>query len=354
MSEQTMTLDGRAQAAVERSRAQVGPRTYAELKRRVVAEGLLAKQPLYYFVTTSVTLLLFAAGIAVLVAADQLWIRLLDAVFMAAVFAQIAFLGHDTGHRQIFRARRYTKLMGCLVTLLLGVSISWWVEKHNRHHSFPNEVSVDPDLDLPMLAFSEEEAAAKQGAWRLLARYQSYFFLPILAFEGVGLRLASLQFLFRRDRKYPLMEPVLVAVHSVLYVVLLLSVLSVRDAILVGLVHHLATGVYLGSIFAPNHKGMPLTHKGQTIDFLHRQVLTSRNVKSHPMTDILYGGQNYQIEHHLFPSMPRCNLHRAQVIVKAFCREQAIPYGEESIVGSYREILGHLHRVSAPLRTRTA
>ena len=326
--------------------------SYAELKRRVVADGLLVKRPLFYFKTTLVTLGLFAAGIVVLAMVHQLWVTLTVAAFMAAVFAQVAFLGHDTGHRQIFRSRRYTKLMGYLVTLLLGVSISWWVDKHNRHHSFPNEVAVDPDLDLPMLAFSEEEAAAKTGAWRFMARYQSYFFLPILAFEGVGLRLASLQFIVRRSRRYPIMEPVLVLVHSVAYVGLLLSVLSIRDAILFAVAHHLLTGLYLGSIFAPNHKGMPLTSKGQAIDFLHRQILTSRNIRSHPLTDFLYGGQNYQIEHHLFPSMPRCNLHRSQVIVKAFCREQSIPYGEASIAGSYREILGHLHRVSAPLRAR--
>lgn len=357
MTETTMTLsaDSLAQAAATPpARAQLGAGTYAELKRRIVADGLLVKRPLFYFKTTLVTLGLFAAGIAILATVDELWVVLLDAMFMAAIFAQVAFLGHDTGHRQIFRSRQATKLMGYLVTLLLGVSISWWVDKHNRHHSFPNEVSVDPDLDLPMLAFSEEEAAAKRGAWRFMARYQSYFFLPILAFEGVGLRLASLQFIVRRNRRYPIMEPVLVLVHSVAYVGLLVSVLSIRDAILFATAHHLLTGLYLGSIFAPNHKGMPLTYKGQVIDFLYRQILTSRNITSNPPTDFLYGGQNYQIEHHLFPSMPRCNLHRAQVIVKAFCREQSIPYGEASIVGSYREILRHLHRVSSPLRARPA
>ena len=350
VSRGTIAISGAALA----ERGQAGAAAYAELKRRVMAEGLLEKRPLFYLAIIALTLTLFGTGLVVVAMVDRLWVTLVAAVFLACVFAQAAFLGHDTGHRQVFRSRALTKAMGYLVTLLLGVSISWWVDKHNKHHSFPNEVSVDPDLDLPMLAFSEEEAAAKRGAWRLMARYQSYLFLPILAFEGVGLRLASLQFLVRHDRRYPIMEPMLVLVHTILYAAFVLSFLSVRDAILFTSVHHLATGLYLGSIFAPNHKGMPLTYKGQKIDFLYRQVLTSRNIKSHPLTDFFYGGQNYQIEHHLFPSMPRCNLRHAQVIVKSFCRQQAIPYGEASIVGSFREILGHLHRVSAPLRVRTA
>ncbi|MDP8950858.1 MAG: fatty acid desaturase, partial [Actinomycetota bacterium] len=85
-------------------------------------------------------------------------------------------------------------------------------------------------------------------------------------------------------------------------------------------------------------------------DFLRRQVLTSRNVTAHPLTDFWYGGLNYQIEHHLFPSMPRNKLREAQSIVKAFCREHAIAYHETSVLRSYREILQHLHEVGAPLR----
>jgi len=87
---------------------------------------------------------------------------------------------------------------------------------------------------------------------------------------------------------------------------------------------------------------------------VRRQVLTSRDVKAHPLTDFWYGGLNYQIEHHLFPSMPRNKLKKAQTIVRAFCEERSIPYRESGALESNREILQFLHEVSAPAREARA
>jgi fatty acid desaturase len=114
------------------------------------------------------------------------------------------------------------------------------------------------------------------------------------------------------------------------------------------------TGLYLGTIFAPNHKGMPVLEKENSWDFLHRQVLTARNVYAHPLTDFWYGGLNYQIEHHLFPSMARNKLKEAQSVVRAFCQEQAIPYHETTGLQSFAEILSYLHGMGASLRRVSA
>jgi fatty acid desaturase len=79
-------------------------------------------------------------------------------------------------------------------------------------------------------------------------------------------------------------------------------------------------------------------------------VLTSRNVRGSRLVDFLLGGLNYQIEHHLFPNMPRANLRHAQPLVRAFCQEHDLPYSEATMFGSYAEALRHLHSVGAPLR----
>ena len=92
-----------------------------------------------------------------------------------------------------------------------------------------------------------------------------------------------------------------------------------------------------------------LEHNNQP-NFLHRQVLTSRNVVAHPVTDFWYGGLNYRIEHHLFPRLPRNKLREAQPIIRGFCRDHCIVYHETSVLQSYKEILKHLHEVGAPLR----
>src|SRR5947199_5416279 len=110
----------------------------------------------------------------------------------------------------------------------------------------------------------------------------------------------------------------------------------------------------MASVFAPNRKGKPQNEAGKEQDVLGAQLLTSRNVRSNPITDLLYGSINYQIEHHLFPTMPRCNIRRAHKIVRDFCAELGVPYHETSIYRSYREILSFLHEVGAPLRTAPA
>ena len=79
-------------------------------------------------------------------------------------------------------------------------------------------------------------------------------------------------------------------------------------------------------------------------------MLTSRNVRGGWLTDFALGGLNYQIEHHLFPSMPRPNLRRSQALVAAFCQQQGVPYCQTSLVGSYAQALRHLDNVGKPVR----
>jgi fatty acid desaturase len=113
-------------------------------------------------------------------------------------------------------------------------------------------------------------------------------------------------------------------------------------------------GLYLGCAFAPNHKGMPTLTEADQLDFLRRQVLTSRNVAGSGLVDWLLGGLNYQIEHHLFPTMPRPNLRRAQPLIRAFCDQHGLAYSQASLFGSYAQAIRHLHAVGAPLRPTTA
>jgi fatty acid desaturase len=88
--------------------------------------------------------------------------------------------------------------------------------------------------------------------------------------------------------------------------------------------------------------------------FVRRQVLTSRNVRGSRLVDLVLGGLNYQIEHHLFPTMARPNLRHAQPLVRAFCQDHGLGYTEAGLFGSYAQALRHLHTVGAPLRPAVA
>jgi fatty acid desaturase len=99
---------------------------------------------------------------------------------------------------------------------------------------------------------------------------------------------------------------------------------------------------------------MPILGPADQSDFLRRQVLTSRNVRGGWLTDFALGGLNYQIEHHLFPSMPRPNLRRSQALIRAFCQQRGVPYCQASLAGSYAQALRHLNTVGRPARPATA
>ncbi|MFK3983204.1 fatty acid desaturase family protein [Micromonospora sp. NPDC050397] len=325
---------------------------YAQLSRRISRAGLLNRRPGWYAAKIAITVGLFAGGWVALFLVGDSWWQLLVAVGLAVGSTQVAFLGHDAGHRQMFRNRRASEVAGLLAAnLAVGLSYGWWIDKHNRHHANPNHEDHDPDVGAGALVWTEEQARERRGFGRWLARRQAYLFFPMLTLEGLNLHYASFQGLFRSPMRYRTVEAVLLVAHLAAYLGVLFTVLSPVKALVFIAVHQGLWGVYMGCSFAPNHKGMPVLTAEDDLDFLRKQVLTSRNVRGGVVVDFALGGLNYQIEHHLFPSMPRSNLRRAQPIVRQYCAEQGIPYEETGLIDSYGQALRHLHAVGAELRT---
>ena len=136
---------------------------YAELRRRIRERGLLDRQPRYYALMLLRTFGLLLLSVALLLVVHNSWIRLLDAAFLALVSAQFGFIGHDAAHRQVFDSPGRNDLLGLLTfDLILGGSLAAWKNKHNQHHSNPNQLDHDPDIAFPIIAFSEEQVARKQ------------------------------------------------------------------------------------------------------------------------------------------------------------------------------------------------
>src|SRR5215210_2863785 len=325
---------------------------YAQLKRLIKQNGLLDRQPAYYAGKTVFTLGLLAVSMALLFVFDDTWFQLLNAAYLAFVFVQISLLSHDFGHRQFtFHSSRMNDWLTLIFgNFLLGLSRQWWIDKHNDHHCHPNQMDLDPDVDIPLLAFEEKQALDKRGLARFVVKYQATLIFPLSLLQSLSMLRSSIEFLAAKKAKSTLVEALMICAHFVVYFGLLFSVLEPLQALLFITVHGGLFGTYMVSIFAPNHKAMPLLERESKVDFLHRQVLTSRNVTAHPITDFWYGGLNYQIEHHLFPRLPRNKLREAQAIVRDFCRRHEIDYHETSVIQSYLEILQHLHEVGAPLR----
>jgi fatty acid desaturase len=331
---------------------------FAPLLRLVREQGLLERRVAWYARGITVNALFLAAVVAGMASIGSSWWALFLALPLAVLSARMAFVGHDAGHAQITTDRGAGRLIQLIhANLLLGMSQEWWNDKHNRHHANPNHVDKDPDVAPDIFVFSENQTAGRSGARAWLTRHQAWMFFPLTTLEGIALKVYGFRAVFsRQDNTMPVrrrvVEGLLLAAHVGGYVTLLLTTLTIGQAVVFALLHQMLLGLHLGMAFAPNHKGMemPDSESSESWGHLRRQVLTSRNIRGGALTDWFLGGLNYQIEHHLFPSMPRPHLRLAQPLVRAHCASLGVSYAETGLIDSYRQALGHLHQVGESLR----
>ena len=314
----------------------------------------MERTPVYFTIRLTLIALAYVGGWTAFVLIGASWWQMVTAVALAVVFGQVGLVAHELAHRQILNGRRLSEAAGRLVgNLGIGLGYGWWQDKHTRHHANPNHEEFDPDVHPELFVWSRDQANQARGLTAFFGRYQAFFFYPVLLLEALNLHYGSVRALLRPATKQRVLEGALLAAHFVLYLGVVIAVLDPLQAVVFIAVQQGLFGVYLGCIFAPNHKGMPTLKKGEKLDFLRKQVLTSRNIRGGTFTDLALGGLNYQIEHHLFPNMPSPHLTKAQPIVRDYCAELGVPYHETGFVRSHAEALTHLHRVGATLRRGT-
>ncbi|MFJ2766567.1 fatty acid desaturase family protein [Streptomyces sp. NPDC087300] len=345
-----------AEPAIGRPHTTKPPRNdYSLLLAQMRSHGLLRRRPAWYLLRMGVLL----SSVAVLWCAlrelgDSWWV-LAAAAVLAFLSAQAGFLGHDAAHEQAFASHRANAWTAYLMgNLLTGTSSAWWRDEHNRHHRYPNDPDRDPNVAEIVLSLSRERAAARRGSKRILAAHQAWLYFPATLLQGANLHHVSIRALRRPElpchtvpRRVEIAGLVL---HALAYTGLLLAAMPTGRAVVFALVHHALWGLYLGATFAPNHKGMPPLIPQDARDPVRRQVVTARNIRGGRLIGFLYGGLNHQIEHHLFPTMPRPALRQAAPLVEEFCRSRGIPYVTETVTGSYVRVLRHLHAAGAGLR----
>jgi fatty acid desaturase len=318
--------------------------------------GLLAKKPSFYVIRLAVLTVIASAlwvlggFIASLSAQNQLWMIAAFVLVggLGIVSAQYGFIAHEASHRQVFRNNKLNDWTGLfLANLFAGLSYGFWLRKHNKHHQRPNQIGEDPDIAIRVLSFTTESKESKKGIERWLSDRQGYLFPLLLLFTGFDLLLDSFAGLGRKDRKLSirLLEFSLMMIRQLAPYVVFAIMFGPFWAVALWFTMMMTFGFFMGAAFAPNHKGMPLVSKESKLDFFSRQVLTSRNVKGSWLKDNLMGGLNYQVEHHLFPSMARPNLKKAHDIVVKFCEENNITLVEMGLAKSYMAIMQHLNKV---------
>jgi fatty acid desaturase len=325
-------------------------RGYVELRAAVVGKGLLERDRVYYAWRSAVSFAVLAGGLILGVA--QPGHPPLSGVLASLVIAfgsvQVALIGHDAGHLAIFKTARANLAAGWVCwSLVLGIGFPYWSDRHTRHHTSTNDLSLDPDLQWAgLVAYSDDALHGRPRAgWMThLMRYQALLGPLYTLGLAFAFRAEGWAYALRRLHGWRRAGELSTLAASA-GVWLLPAVFIGWTWLLTFCLAQILAGLYLALAIAPNHKGMPTWPSGTTVSFLERQVLSSRNTPPHPISDFVFGGLNHQIEHHLFPTMPRSHFGRARSVVRPFCHAQGIAYQEMGVWQSYGLVLSELRRV---------
>ena len=321
--------------------------SYVILLKQVREAGLLRRRRRFYIVLFTNLMLAWAATWTGFILLKDTWFQLLIAAGTGVVLTQFGFLAHEAAHRQIFASQRLNEWSARLIgTGMVGVSYAMWAQKHTRHHNHPNVIDKDPDIHTGAIAFHPQAAASRRGLMVVVTCKQGWLLLPLLFFLGLSLHVDSLMYLFRRgnvDHRW--VEIPILVLRLLLVPALVFSLLPLGMAFAF-LASKWACSAF---IWAPRSRQTTRACRSWPPPagpiFLHRQVLTGGNIAGGKFMDALMGGLNRQIEHHLFPDMPRPHLHRAAALVRSCCQEQGIPYTETSLVTSYAVVIRYLNTV---------
>jgi len=326
---------------------------YEELRREVEALGLLTERRYaYYFLYATLVILGVVISLYLITSTTSPYIQISNALFLGFLFVQAGMLGHDLSHRQVFCSERFNRFFSMFAWGLFGgLSESKWYEKHNAHHRHPNHVNRDPDLAMPFIFSDVQIAGTSQIVTRYVVPFQHVIFFALLPLQYMSMIAQTQFFIFYRFSLRSFSELLLILIHFLVLFLFVFFYLPFSLAVAYLLIHTAFCGIYMSLVFAPNHKGEAVIGENEIPPWT-TQITSTRNVIPSPLIFHIFGGLNFQIEHHLFPSMARPNYLKIQPVVKRFCIVNNLQYHETSWLGSLKEIYFSLKREADAQRAR--
>jgi fatty acid desaturase len=358
---------------------------YRDLRTTLIMMGMFKSKKGFYLYKCSFNMMMWATAVAMVYYSDSKAVHIASALLLGLFWQQCGWLAHDFLHHQVFQTRKYGDWAGIFWgDLMQGYSMQWWKNKHNGHHAVPNlhnssaeAQDGDPDIDtMPLLAWSLKQAQSlrelqKDGkdsvATKFLIKWQAATYFPILLLARISWLNESFRTAFGlgastenaalemklRGLQYPYLERAGIVLHYTWMVCLASGFgrFSVVWALTYFFTATCSCGLFLALVFGLGHNGMSTYDADKRPDFWKLQVTTTRNITGGHgfpqfFVDWLCGGLQYQVDHHLFPMMPRHNLKKCHTLVESFCKEWGVTYHEADLVDGTIEVLKHLQNVS--------
>ncbi len=328
-----------------------GAELYNELRERIGEARLFERSYVFYGLHALCVFSAIATIYYFLLNTQNVLVFSALAVVLAICLSQLGCYMHDAAHMMVFESRLANDLFGGLCASLVFMNYNSWKLKHAAHHAHPNQEGHDPDLEIPIFSFTKTRYKSKTGLERWLRRYQAYLYFPFSFLLAYSLQFKnSIAHLVAKVRRHGFQrttagELILYAAGFFLWYVLPFLVFDFSKALLSVIIVPAASGFYIASVFAPNHKGMPVIDQNTKLSFLEQQIITSRNIADNWFTDFIYLSLNYQIEHHLFANCPRNKLKRVTPYIEKLCRARGLPFTVVGLRGSFGVILESLSSV---------
>lgn len=255
---------------------------------------------------------------------------------MGCCWAQGGLLQHDLGHNSIFfDCKRNYFAHVLFYGLLMGGSADWWKGRHTRHHASPNDGELDLDIrTLPLFAWDKKQF---NKSYQPMTRWQIWYW-PFLGPPSM-LHVYRILNTIWMIRQFNIGETACLLFHFSV-----LGYLTYMGNFFVTAVWWFWTltvgGAYLGWIFALNHTMFPIYRHKEERDWVGATVTSTQNVTPSFFVDYLTGHLDYQVEHHLWPRMPRHNYEAIHPRLKALCKKHNLPFYEEG----YFQAIGSVYR----------
>ena len=327
-----------------------GAKLYKELHERVRAAQLFKRSYTFYALHALFVLMAIAISWYFLAVTANTILFSIIAMLLAMCLSQLGGYMHDAAHMMILKTKIMNDVAGTICASLALMNYNAWKIKHNAHHGHPNQEGLDPDIDIPFFSFTGTRYASKTGLARVLRRYQAYFYFPLTFLLAYSFQFKNNIEYFIREVKTGFRLSILgeMSLHLggfFLWYVLPFLVFDLLKAVLFVTIVPATVGFYIASVFAPNHKGMPVLDRNARLSFLEHQIITSRNIADNWFTDFIYLSLNYQIEHHLFPDCPRNKLKLVTPYIRELCRMNGLPFTVVGLRESFGVILNGLSSV---------
>ncbi|XP_063053321.1 acyl-CoA 6-desaturase [Engraulis encrasicolus] len=301
-----------------------------ELERR----GLFRADPLFFTLCLGHILLLEALALLLVWAYGVGWTNtMICAVLLATSQAQAGWLQHDFGHLSVFKKSKWNHLLHkFIIGHLKGASANWWNHRHFQHHAKPNVFSKDPDVNMLHAFVLGDTQPVEYGVKKLkympYNHQHQYFFLigpPLLI--PVYFHIQIMHTMFSRKDWVDLAWSM---TYYMRYFLCFVPFFGFFGSILLCSFVRFLESHWFVWVTQMNHIPMDIDHDKHD-DWLTMQLKATCNVEQSLFNDWFSGHLNFQIEHHLFPTMPRHNYWLAAPEVKALCEKHAVPYEEKTL-----------------------